>query len=73
MTSYSIRLCHNDHMLNIISDGSVKLKLYTDSQKTSKGFRLEYKNTCKYSVNLVLYLKLLKSLTFLKPYINLFV
>lgn len=60
MTLHSIQLCHNDHMLNIMSDSSVKLKLHTDGQKTSKGFRLEYKSACKYLVHLILNLKLLK-------------
>jgi hypothetical protein len=46
-------------MFNIISDNYVKLKLHTDLQKTSKGFRLEYKNTCKYLLHLVLYLDFL--------------
>lgn len=43
------RLCHEDHEIDHTINYATKviLKLHTDNQKTSKGFKLEYKSSGK--------------------------
>lgn len=50
MTKY-LRLCHQDHKFEFVQymwSNTVDLKLHTDSQKTSKGFKLEYTSSSKF-------------------------
>lgn len=42
------QICHEDQIFNIVAGPKVVLTLHTNDQKTSKGFRLEYKGSCKF-------------------------
>ncbi|VVC39263.1 EGF-like, conserved site,EGF-like calcium-binding domain,CUB domain,EGF domain,EGF-like calcium- [Cinara cedri] len=54
MTKY-LRMCHQDHKFDFMQymwSNTVDLKLHTDSQKTSKGFKLEYSSSnCRKTYN----------------------
>lgn len=45
------RVCHKDHKFEFMSytwSTTVRLKLHVNGQKTSKGFKLEFKSSRKY-------------------------
>lgn len=49
MTPTILRVCHSSHEFDLVDRvlSTVVLRLHTDNQGMSKGFRLEYKSSSK--------------------------